>query len=168
MSCRRKLEALEDCRKKHPREQFICKHIEAAAGWCLVADICPQEVQDVEGCLGRQGAMPSLVPKRCQAAASRLEACIEAHHFVRRSELALPGKQPKNWQQPAVIGLHCYRQGSIKVLPRIHRRHEKSGRKPGWHPSYKRLLLRRLFWTARLTVCSRQLVQHITGSNASI
>lgn len=43
MSCRRKLEALEDCKNKHPNEQFICRHIEAAAGWCLIAEICPQE-----------------------------------------------------------------------------------------------------------------------------
>ena len=61
--------------------QYICRHLEQAATWCLVREVCPEEVQAVEDCAGykgRYGAPPN-APARCRRAMASLDACMEAH-----------------------------------------------------------------------------------------
>ncbi|KAK9815387.1 hypothetical protein WJX72_002769 [[Myrmecia] bisecta] len=83
MSCQRQLNSLEDCVRKHPREsEYVCRHLHAAAAWCLVAHICPAEVEGVEACIGPRRSRltaPGSIPRKCRAAMDRLEACIEMH-----------------------------------------------------------------------------------------
>lgn len=44
MSCQRLISAFEDCSRKHPVEaKYLCRHLEAAVAWCLVASVCPDE-----------------------------------------------------------------------------------------------------------------------------
>jgi len=60
------------------------KALNAAAAWCLLKLRCPLEAADLEGCCGvstkssrtLQGP-PTSVPRECQGAAARLEACLE-------------------------------------------------------------------------------------------
>jgi hypothetical protein len=42
-TCTRVLQALADCQKKHPREPYVCQHLQRAAGWCLFRVACPDE-----------------------------------------------------------------------------------------------------------------------------
>jgi hypothetical protein len=42
-TCTRVLQALADCQKKHPREPYVCQHLQRAAGWCLFKTACPEE-----------------------------------------------------------------------------------------------------------------------------
>ena len=42
-TCTRMLNALADCQKKHPREPYICQHLQRAAAWCLFRQACPDE-----------------------------------------------------------------------------------------------------------------------------
>ncbi|KAK9815135.1 hypothetical protein WJX73_008486 [Symbiochloris irregularis] len=70
-ACDKTLKALSDCVRKHPKETHICRHLEAAAGWCVVATVCPEQVQDVNDCAGvRAGTAPSYIPKRLQGTIS--------------------------------------------------------------------------------------------------
>ena len=44
MSCQRLIASFEDCSRKHPVEaRYLCKHLEAAVAWCLIASVCPDE-----------------------------------------------------------------------------------------------------------------------------
>ncbi len=44
MSCQRLILSFEDCSRKHPVEaRYLCKHLEAAVAWCLIASVCPDE-----------------------------------------------------------------------------------------------------------------------------
>lgn len=42
-SCDRLFRSLEDCRRKHPRQLDVCERLNAAAGWCAIRTICPDE-----------------------------------------------------------------------------------------------------------------------------
>ena len=49
--------------------------------WCIIREVCPDEVQAVEDCVGyksRYGAPPN-VPRRCRKAMASLDACMESH-----------------------------------------------------------------------------------------
>lgn len=82
-SCERLLASLEDCRRKHRLSASqVCKHLESAAAWCMLSEVCPTEVEDVNNCVGRYGGAaagmaPGAVPRRCAAAAQRLQNCLE-------------------------------------------------------------------------------------------
>ena len=59
--------------------QVVCRSLQAAVAWCVVSDICSDEAASVEDCTGgrlKGGAAPS-VPRRCRAAAERLDECLE-------------------------------------------------------------------------------------------
>lgn len=63
------------------KQQFICQHLTASAGWCMWSNLCPKEVRNIEDCLGvasSSGAAPR-IPPRCAHRAAELEACIAAH-----------------------------------------------------------------------------------------
>ncbi|GMH38602.1 hypothetical protein BSKO_06486 [Bryopsis sp. KO-2023] len=82
MSCERKLEALRDCARKHPRDhKTICKHLHVAAGFCVFGQLCPEEVDGLLECSGRgsQGLNLRSVPARCQKYLDRLDGCIQGH-----------------------------------------------------------------------------------------
>lgn len=61
--------------------QYVCGHLEKAATWCLVSQICPEEAAAVEDCVGPRGRLgvPAAVPKRCRRAMGALDSCMEAH-----------------------------------------------------------------------------------------
>ena len=69
-------------RKKNDKKN---QALNAAAAWCLLKLRCPLEAADLEGCCGvskssgrsRIQGPPTSVPKECQGAAARLEACLE-------------------------------------------------------------------------------------------
>ena len=88
-ACARALEALELCQRRRPRDAaLVCRAPGAAAAWCLVrhASPCAAAAADLEACAaprgGGKGASsagpPTAVPRRCEAAASRLDACLSA------------------------------------------------------------------------------------------
>lgn len=59
--------------------QVVCRNLQAAVAWCVVSDLCPDEAASVEDCAGgrtKHGAPPA-VPRHCQAAAERLDECLE-------------------------------------------------------------------------------------------
>lgn len=63
---------------------FFCRHLHAAAGWCLFARLCPAEVAAIEDCIGISksiGGCPA-IPKRCADRAALLEACLDAQQAV--------------------------------------------------------------------------------------
>ena len=71
--------------KKKKKKKKKKKALNAAAAWCLLKLRCPLEAADLEGCCGvskssgrsRIQGPPTSVPKECQGAAARLEACLE-------------------------------------------------------------------------------------------
>ena len=91
--CARALVALETCQRRHARDAaLVCRAPAAVAAWCLIrhASPCGAEAADLEDCAaparrgggsagGRagSGAPPTHVPARCEAAAGRLEACLD-------------------------------------------------------------------------------------------
>lgn len=61
--------------------QYVCRHLEQAATWCLVKEVCREEAESVEDCVGGRSKYgpPSSVPERCKKAMRALDACMEAH-----------------------------------------------------------------------------------------
>eukprot|EP00884_Botryococcus_braunii_P019764 jgi/Botrbrau1/6471/Bobra.0034s0045.1 len=82
--CASGIEALEQCQRKHGyNADVVCRSLNRTVAWCLVSQICPDEVLDVEGCVGttkgQRGGPPSKIPPQCQGAMDRLDACMEGH-----------------------------------------------------------------------------------------
>lgn len=74
-TCTRVLNALADCQRKHPREPYVCQHLQRAAAWCLFRQACPDE-----GGLGM----------RCRRGCRRGFACLECDwHAVERQTSSL-------------------------------------------------------------------------------
>mmetsp|Transcript_43374 Transcript_43374/g.138441 ORF Transcript_43374/g.138441 Transcript_43374/m.138441 type:complete len:120 (-) Transcript_43374:45-404(-) len=100
--CARKVDALVDCQKKHPHmQEYVCRHLHQAAGWCLFSALCPSEVDSLESCgplrsSSRGGGALSAGPHagisgmsnsdRCLAAAGRLEDCLAKHAYRAAAE----------------------------------------------------------------------------------
>lgn len=81
-ACQRILSALNDCQKKHPRqEREVCGHLHRSAAWCLFYKICPDEIDGLNACVGKQAHVvpPYVVPKQCQHYVVKLEACLVMH-----------------------------------------------------------------------------------------
>lgn len=59
-TCTRVLNALADCQRKHPREPYVCQHLQRAAAWCLFRQACPGEGGPARGCRRAFALMPEV------------------------------------------------------------------------------------------------------------
>ncbi|DBA72002.1 TPA: hypothetical protein ACH3X2_010743 [Trebouxia sp. C0005] len=105
MTCEKQLQALAQCHKKHPRQyevcarlrgvsvrpttallisircsQLICKPLQAVAAWCVMRQLCPNEVEAVESCAGKNkhSMPPQHMNRHCQPAADDLARCMDS------------------------------------------------------------------------------------------
>lgn len=42
-SCEKFFDAVDECRRKHPRQTVVCMKLVAAAGWCVFGSLCPDQ-----------------------------------------------------------------------------------------------------------------------------
>ena len=80
IKCRRLLNALTKCRKIYPREperSMLCSRLSTAAATCLVASICPKEIEAIETHCGSVGTEKKR--RRCVRAKEDLQTCLERH-----------------------------------------------------------------------------------------
>ncbi|KAL0041687.1 hypothetical protein WJX79_000864 [Trebouxia sp. C0005] len=81
MTCEKQLQALAQCHKKHPRQyELICKPLQAVAAWCVMRQLCPNEVEAVESCAGKNkhSMPPQHMNRHCQPAADDLARCMDS------------------------------------------------------------------------------------------
>jgi hypothetical protein len=89
-TCDSLLKALKTCKDKHKiQADIVCRDLNQRTTWCLVEEICPDEVYDLRACCGSErggiGAWAKFSPPnipssgKCQRQVIKLESCLVSH-----------------------------------------------------------------------------------------
>eukprot|EP00208_Stichococcus_sp_RCC1054_P005214 CAMPEP_0206139938 /NCGR_PEP_ID=MMETSP1473-20131121/7818_1 /ASSEMBLY_ACC=CAM_ASM_001109 /TAXON_ID=1461547 /ORGANISM="Stichococcus sp, Strain RCC1054" /LENGTH=112 /DNA_ID=CAMNT_0053533889 /DNA_START=166 /DNA_END=507 /DNA_ORIENTATION=+ len=89
--CERLLAAYMDCEQKHKLDaRSVCRHLEALTGWCLIREVCPQEVDDLRDCVGVKPGqpigIPGSAPRQCRGAEMRMMTCLKRQQDLLASQ----------------------------------------------------------------------------------
>lgn len=89
--CNALLKALKTCKDKHKlQSDIVCRDLNQRTTWCLIEEICPDEVDDVRACCGSERGSgrgtwakfsPPNIPSsgKCQSQVMKLESCLVMH-----------------------------------------------------------------------------------------
>ncbi|CAN6461382.1 unnamed protein product [Victoria cruziana] len=79
MSCKRLQEALEECHRRfrEPERTALCKHTNRKLASCLIATVCPAELEAVQDFCASSGTAAKR--SNCREAQLSLAVCLSLH-----------------------------------------------------------------------------------------